>query len=197
MNASRLTAITTFAGLAGFAAFLPTSCSSSKACKASYTEVGDIGAACVATRSSTAADYVCFDKPQMCPSLTPIFFNLRKTTSTTAVNLLLENRGEAPMKITSIKVRGDTRCAFKNAMFAPAVGSSIEPGDSMVVRFKYFAPAAEGEDHATIEILSDSENLPTLNINVCGKSVANPPAMQMHVDCQDKKAADYTDCFEK
>ena len=192
MNTKRITALTAFAGLLGFAAFLPTSCSSSKTCKASYKDVGDEGAACIQTASSTAA---CFAKPQMCPNLTPIFFNNRLVSTETPVNVLLENRGEEPMKISSIKVRGDTRCAFKKAMFSPAVGSSIEPGDSMVVRFKYVTPATAGEDHATIEIISDSENLPTLQIPVCGKAVTSSTT-QMHLDCQNTRAAAFTDCFE-
>ena len=120
---------------------------------------------------SGAEETTCFDAPEICPSLSPIRFCARYVQTDNVFNVLLLNKGERPLTINSIKVRGDTRCAFKNPQFSPEIGEkAIEPNDAMVVRFRYNPPAA-GEDHIAIEMTSDADNLPSLLIPVCGKGV--------------------------
>ena len=118
-------------------------------------------------------------------------------TNAVPVNLLIENRGEAAMTITSVKVRGDVRCAFKRAQFAPAIGQKIEAGDSFIVRFFYVVPNAVGDDAAAIEIESDAENLPRLVIPVCGKAVTRGTPNDPNQMCPDRTTAEYTECFEE
>lgn len=172
-------------------------CSDSKECAASYRDLGPPEGPCVITSTSGGSEGQCYDPAQICPDLSPIAFCSRVVGSTVAVNVLLNNRGETPMKITSIKVRGDTRCAFKRAQFAPMIGTTIEPRSSMVMRFQYVAPMTPGEDHAVIEVASDAENFPTLPLAVCGKTVAAGQAAGMCLQCEDRRTAEYTDCFEQ
>lgn len=183
-------------GLVGLAVVLGApACSDENACVASFSDVGGPEAPCVLPAAGAAPQ--CFEQAQICPDLSPIAFCTRTVNSTVAVNVLVNNRGELPMKITSIKVRGDTRCAFKRAQFAPAVGSTIEAGGSMVLRFQYVGPAQPGEDHAVIEVTSDAENFPILPVAVCGKTVApGQGGGGMCLECQDRRTAEYTDCFE-
>jgi len=170
-------------------------CSDEVECVASYKDKGGPEVPCVATSSASGGANSCFTPAQICPNIAPITFCTRTGGSSNPVNLTLENRGELPMKITGVKVRGDTRCAFKRAQFSPVIGETIEPGRSMVIRFFYEAPAGAGEDHALVEITSDAENYPTLAIPVCGKSGASEA---MCLVCnQDRTAAEYTDCFDK
>ena len=77
------------------------------------------------------------------------------------------------------------------------VGSTIEPRSSLVMRFQYVAPMEVGEDHAVIEVVSDAENFPTLPIAVCGQTVNAGAPGGMCLQCQDRRQAEYTDCFEQ
>ncbi len=172
-------------------------CSDEVECVASYKDLGNPEAVCAISSTTVGSSQACYQPAQICPDLSPVAFCSRTRGSTVAVNVLLNNRGESPMTITSIKVRGDTRCAFKKAQFAPMVGSVIEPRSSMVVRFVYEAPMDPGEDHAVIEVASDAENFPTLPIAVCGQSVAAGQGGGMCLQCQDRRQAEYTDCFEQ
>jgi hypothetical protein len=173
-------------------------CSGDKECVGSFKEVGGPDAPCRTTRSSTVTDQACFEKPQICPDLSPIRFCSRLGGSSTPINVLLDNRGETPMKVTSVKVLGDTRCAFSAPMVRPELSDSVEPGTSMVMRFHYNPPAAAGEDHAAIEITSDAENLPKLVIQVCGRSVTSTRAAGMDdcLACQDRSTAPPSDCTQ-
>lgn len=172
-------------------------CSDEVECVSSYKDLGNPEQVCTVSSTAAGGNQACYEPAQICPDLSPIAFCSRTRGSTIAVNLLLNNRGESPMTISSIKVRGDTRCAFKRAQFAPMVGTVIEPRSSMVVRFVYEAPMEPGEDHAVIEVASDAENFPTLTISTCGQSVAPGQGGGMCLLCQDRRQAEYTDCFEQ
>jgi hypothetical protein len=172
-------------------------CSDSVECVASYKDLGGPEQPCVITSTTGGEAAACYEPAQVCPDLSPVAFCSRVRGSTVAVNVLINNRGETPMKISAIKVRGDTRCAFRRAQFAPMVGSTIEPRSSLVMRFQYVAPMEVGEDHAVIEVVSDAENFPTLPIAVCGQTVNAGAPGGMCLQCQDRRQAEYTDCFEQ
>jgi hypothetical protein len=185
-------------GLLAAPLLLAWACSEQQECAAKWSDVhqqpGDV---CTVTSTTGGGSAQCYEPPQICPDLSPVAFCSREKGSATPVNVLLNNRGETPMKITAVKVRGDTRCAFKRAQFAPMVGAVIEPRSSMVLRFQYVAPMEPGEDHAVIEVASDAENFPTLPIAVCGQSVNAGGGGGMCLECQDRRTADVTDCFEQ
>lgn len=173
-------------------------CSDEQECAASYKDLGAPEAVCAVTSTTGGTGQrACYEQPQICPDFSPVRFCAREQGTQTSVNVLLDNRGELPMTIRSIKVRGDTRCAFKKAQFAPAIGTVLEPGQSLVMRFQYDAPTTPGEDHALIEVASDAENFPTLSIDVCGESLATGQTAAMCLACQDRSAEPYTDCFEQ
>jgi hypothetical protein len=194
-------ALVTLSGVAAAVA----ACSDEITCAESLAAAGataDTPCLAVNARTSTAPERQCFTKPQICPDLSPVRFLSRAVSTATVtnavpVNLLIENRGEAAMTITSVKVRGDVRCAFKRAQFAPAIGQKIEAGDSFIVRFFYVVPNAVGDDAAAIEIESDAENLPRLVIPVCGKAVTRGTPNDPNQMCPDRTAAEYTECFEE
>jgi hypothetical protein len=168
-------------------------------------------AVATSTAVSHPASTACFDAPEICPDLSPVRFCARTISSTNSVNILLKNRGENPMTVTGIKVHGDTRCSFVNPEFSPALGTKIQGGDSMVIRFAY-KPASPGEDHIAIEVTSDSDNLPTLFIPVCGKGVNPPsdpdagmpdvgevrePSASCSPSCKDQSMVPATNCWTK
>jgi len=171
-------------------------CSDGKDCARSFSELGSAQDVCL-VRSSTGAA-ACYSQPQICPNQQPVGFCSRFVGGgPTAFNLLLQNRGERPLTIRSIRVRGDERCAFTMPEISPRLGVPINPDDGMIVRFRY-APPEVGEDHAVFEIESDGENFPVLPIAVCGAGATSTTAAAMAecIQCQDRLQADFTSCWE-
>lgn len=184
--------------LASLIAAVPLGCSSTD-CVESYREVGGPEAPCVAASSTSSAaseTAACFQKPQICPDLSPIRFCSRLGGSTNTINILLDNRGESELTLSRIQLRGDARCAFKQPRTSPEVGEAIKPGASAVFQFRYAPPAGAGEDHAAIEILSDAENLPSLLIPVCGRAVTSTIGIDPSdcLPCEDRTQAEVSDC---
>lgn len=174
-------------------------CSDSVECFPTVGEGGGAQAPCAVTRvrTSTSPEQACFEQPQVCPSLAPIRFCSRLGGSSTPVNITLDNRGEAPLTIKSVKIRGNERCAFKAPQFSPELNTPIEPGSSLVLRFRYEPPMEAGSDFATLEIESDAENFPVLQIRTCGGSVTSTRAINPTecLACEAREEAPFSDCF--
>lgn len=155
----------------------------------------------------------CFDAPEICPDLSPVRFCAQPVESDSVVNVLLLNRGEKPLSIRSIKVRGDTRCAFQDPQLSPKLEGTrpavVDGRGELVLRFHY-RPPSPGEDHIAIEVTNDSDNLPTLLIPVCGQGVnaragtdgGSPDATNPRnpgpgcLPCQDRSNEPFTTCWD-
>lgn len=179
-------------------------CSGGQECVDSFSQIGDAFAPCQTTNDPNTGEPACYNKPQACFSLFPINFRTVLSGMTPegeqrkySVNILISNEGETPLTVSSIRSRGDDRCAFVNGKYSPAIGTAIEGGTSLVFGFEY-RPTGAGTDHAAIEVKSDAENSPTTLIPVCGRAVTSTvgqdPALPM--TCEDKGTAEYTDCLE-
>lgn len=139
----------------------------------------------------------CFEKAQICPNRSPLNYQSWLVGTDRPFNLLLTNAGQTPLHISSIKVRGDDRCAFAPPQFAPAITTPIPPKDGLIIRLKYNPPST-GQDHIFIEINSDAENFPLLGLAACGKAVnstTTPGALTFGL-CEDRSTAEFTTCWD-
>ncbi|MBI4815073.1 MAG: hypothetical protein HY791_02370 [Deltaproteobacteria bacterium] len=175
---------------------LGSACSEEKVCNATLSGATP-ETPCVATSSTTPAEErVCWDKPQICPDLSPVRFcnRLAAAERPASIGLLLSNRGAAPMKIQKVEVLGNERCSF-NVRAEPAVGASVNPDDALVVQVQY-NPATPGADHVALKVTTDSENFPTLVLPMCGRGVARPEeaGAGQCLECEDRASAVVTEC---
>jgi hypothetical protein len=184
------------------------SCNNGQKCLA--TVVGGSVDPCVPTSTSSKLAPPCFDAPEACPDLSPVRFCAREAGSDNVVNLKVLNRGNKPLTVNSVKVRGDTRCAFKMPQYSPALGTAVEGGDSLIFQFQY-DPPSPGDDHIAIEVTTNADNLPLIVIPVCGHGV--PPVQNLDggapdvgqvldpgpncLPCKDQSKADYTNCWDQ
>ncbi|MBI2374613.1 MAG: hypothetical protein HYV07_11515 [Deltaproteobacteria bacterium] len=179
-------------------ALLFAACSEEKVCH--QTLSGAPETPCVATSSTTPAEErECWQKPQICPDLSPVRFCSRVINAVrpASAGILLSNRGETPMSIKKVEVLGNARCAFK-VKNAPAAGASVKPQDALVLQVQY-APTETGADHVALRITTDSENFPTLVIGACGRGVATAEEAGggQCLECEDRTNAEVVECPEE
>ncbi len=130
--------------------------------------------------------------PEIRPDLSPIPVGTHYTDADPYVfNLMIQNRGEQTLVISSVVARGDQNCAF--TWEGPAE-AELEYNDSTFIKGTY-DPSVAGEDQVALEITSNAENFPLLEIPVCGKAVAPGDDMGEDITC-DLPPSDQEDCEE-
>lgn len=116
---------------------------------------------------------VLFDKPQIVPDNNPVCVNYRTIEAGQEWRqpILVSNKGRETLEITSSTIASDTRSSF--TMRGPDVSSvpSTEFAHYEVV----YAPLEPGWDAIALQIESNAENYPRLDVYVIARAV--PPGL--------------------
>lgn len=124
-----------------------------------------------------AAQYNC-QEPQICPDQGSMAmptggYVIDTTAPPWSSNNVITNcsKGGKPLVITKIFVRGDARCAFTEPQIE---ATEIDPGMETAVKIDW-KPAAAGEDHAALVIVSNAQNFPELVLPACSTAYTESP----------------------
>jgi hypothetical protein len=111
-----------------------------------------------------------FEKPQIWPVENPICFSsLQPPVEVGKVvlrNVLLENRGRQSLEISSAMVVNDRRMHLSLGRLE----RMVVPTRELTIAEVRYAPAAPGWDTAALQIFSNAENFPELDIFIIGRA---------------------------
>ena len=86
----------------------------------------------------------------------------------------VSNEGAAELKITTIQIIGENAADFALSGLPP-VPKTLQPGESFVFAIR-MTPTEEGLRLASINVLSDDPDVPTLTVSVRGSATAASPS---------------------
>ncbi len=119
----------------------------------------------------------------------PVGTHFTDAASPYVFNLMIQNRGEQTLVISSVVARGDQNCAFT---WEGPGETELEYNESTFVQGTY-DPSVADEDQVALEITSNSEKFPLMEIPVCGKAVAPGDDKGEDITCQ-LPPSDQPDC---
>ncbi|MCS6912518.1 MAG: hypothetical protein RMK29_04490 [Myxococcales bacterium] len=132
---------------------------------------GSPGAPCTCTMEHPDSCRISYRNPQICPDLSPVKFCSRFVGSSYSTDVLIFNRGYAPLRIESVSLLGDEHCAFDPPQ------SSFIPGQSVIEHMRSesirltFRPRKLGPHFGVLRLVSNAENFRQLDIAVCGQGI--------------------------
>jgi hypothetical protein len=186
-------------------------CKSSNSCRATLADAS-AATPCLNEVSSDDGGAIatgqCFAKPEICPGKGGFPFCEHPVGSSYRDSVEIQNRGQSPLTIYSIRTRGDDHCAFVDPALSGSpdggVPTTIAPDDTAILSFR-FVPPSLGQFNALIELETNAENFPVLRIPVCGIGVAADAGVNpiddggVQVcglpDCEDRSGADFSRCW--
>ena len=128
--------------------------------------------------------------PEISIDLSPVPVGTHYTDANPYVfNLMIQNRGDQTLVISSVVARGDQNCAF--TWMGPDK-TELEYDESTFVQGTY-DPSMAGEDQVALEIRSNAENYALMEVPVCGKAVAPGDDKGEDITCQ-LPPSDQEDC---
>lgn len=128
--------------------------------------------------------------PEISIDLSPVPVGTHYTDASPYVfNLMIQNRGEQTLEISSVVSRGDQNCAF--AWIGPDI-AELEFNESAFLQGTY-DPSSAGEDYIALEITSNAENYTVMEVPVCGKAIAPGDDPGEDITCQ-LPPSDQPDC---
>jgi hypothetical protein len=110
---------------------------------------------------------VVYQMPQIYPDNNPQCLGPQMVGQTFAQNVLLQNEGKQDLQIASATIAMDARHAFK--LMGPNV-NTVQYQDFAVVELLY-TPPAPGWDAVALQVRSNAQNYPRLDIYVLGQGV--------------------------
>lgn len=139
---------------------------------------------------------VLYERPQIVPDNNPVCLSsLRppvQVGQVRAQNVLLQNEGKETLELASIEVVNDQRGHF---MLSGVERMSIPSREFSIAQFRY-APTTPGWDTAALQIQSNAENFPRLDIYIVARAEpanldggvfdAGPRPMEAEGSCPDQ-----------
>jgi hypothetical protein len=108
--------------------------------------------------------------PEIMIDISPVNVGIREISPDTDLyhfDLQLYNLGDKELRIDSVDYRGDQFCSF--TFEGPDVWE-MGKNESAFIR-GWYDPVAPGEDHISMEIVSNADNYPLFVVPICGKAV--------------------------